>query len=217
MSKSQQSLYPGPRSGPLLQLIGKLFLKATGWRLQASIPNSAGMVVIAAPHTTNWDFIFLLAAAFALRLKINWMGKDTLFTPPFGYIMRGLGGIAVDRSTQSNAVDQLASRFRDGKKLALVVSAPGSRRKAQFWRSGFYWIAHSAQVPVVCGYLDYQKKVAGLGLAFVPTGNITADMDRIREFYRDIAGKYPDQVSTPLLKEELKEERKKESNGGPPD
>jgi len=202
MSKSPQSLHSGPRSGLLLQLIGNLFLRATGWKLQANMPDSPGMVIIAAPHTTNWDFIFLMAAAFALRLRINWMGKDTLFTPPLGYIMRGLGGIAVNRSQQTNVVEQLAVRFSDGKKLALVVSAPGTRRKAKFWKSGFYWIANSAQVPIVCGYLDYRKRVAGMGLSFVPTGNVITDMDRIREFYRDIAGKYPDQVTPPVLKEE---------------
>ena len=211
MSKSQQSLHSSPRSGPLLQFIGTLFLKAAGWDLQATIPNSAGMVVIAAPHTTNWDFIFLMAAAFALRLKINWMGKDTLFKPPLGFIMRGLGGIAVNRDKNTNVVEQLAIRFSNDKKLALVVSAPGTRKKAQFWKSGFYWIANRAQVPIVCGYLDYQKKVAGMGLSFVPTGNVTADMDRIREFYRDIAGKYPHQVTTPLLKEELQEELRENS------
>ncbi len=211
MSKSQQSLHSSPRSGPLLKFIGTLFLKATGWDLQATIPNSAGMVVIAAPHTTNWDFIFLMAAAFALRLKINWMGKDTLFKPPLGFIMRGLGGIAVNRDKNTNVVEQLAIRFSDDKKLALVVSAPGTRKKAQFWKSGFYWIANRAQVPIVCGYLDYQKKIAGMGLSFVPTGNVTADMDRIRDFYRDIAGKYPDQVTTPVLKEELQEELRESS------
>jgi 1-acyl-sn-glycerol-3-phosphate acyltransferase len=146
-------------------------------------------------------------------LKINWKGKSTLFTPPLGYIMRALGGIAVDRGKNTNVVDKLAIRFSNGKKLALVVSAPGTRRQAQFWKSGFYWIAHKAQVPVVCGYLDYRKKVAGMGLSFVPTGNVTTDMDRIREFYRDIAGRYPDQVTPPLLKEELQDESSKNPPG----
>jgi 1-acyl-sn-glycerol-3-phosphate acyltransferase len=97
------------------------------------------------------------------------------------------------------------------------VSAPGTRKKARFWKSGFYWIANSAQVPIVCGYLDYEKKTAGLGLAFVPTGNVTADMDRIREFYRDIAGKYPDQVTPPLLKEELNDKLKEAASENSPD
>ncbi|MDK1025167.1 MAG: lysophospholipid acyltransferase family protein [Gammaproteobacteria bacterium] len=205
MSKPQQSIHPGPRSGLLLQLVGKVFLKATGWKFEGSLPNAAGMVVIAAPHTSNWDFIYFLAGAFVLRLKVNWMGKDTLFTPPFGYIMRGLGGIAVNRSKHTNVVEQLALEFRDGKKMALVVPASGTRKKTPFWKSGFYWIAIKANVPIVCGYLDYRKKIAGLGLSFVPTGDVTADMDRIREFYRDIQGKYPDKVSTPVLKEELQE------------
>lgn len=205
MGNSPQPMHPGPRSGPLLQLVGKIFLKATGWKFEGSVPNSAGMVIIAAPHTSNWDFIYLLAAAFMLRLKVNWMGKDTLFTPPFGYFMRGMGGIAVNRSKHSNVVEQLALEFRDGNKLALVIPVSGTRKKTQFWKSGFYWIANKANVPIVCGYLDYKKKIAGLGLSFVPTGDVIADMDRIREFYDGITGKYPDKMSTPLLKEELNE------------
>jgi 1-acyl-sn-glycerol-3-phosphate acyltransferase len=203
-----EHLKPGqipPDSGAVRQLIGRVFLKLARWRIDGNIPASSQMVVIAAPHTTNWDFIYLIAAAFCFRLKINWMGKDSLFSNPFGFFMRWMGGIAIDRSRNTNLVSQLIETMQDGQPLAVVIPPSGTRRKTEFWKSGFYRIAEGAKIPIVCGFLDYDKKVAGMGLTLTPSGDIRADMDRIRGFYKDIRGKYPQHTDTIRLREELEE------------
>ncbi len=191
-----------PDSGRLLQLVGRAFLKLTGWKLAGGVPANSQMVVIAAPHTTNWDFIYLIAAAISFRLKINWMGKASLFKPPLGIFMRWMGGISIDRSKQTNLVAQLTAKYAAGEHLAVVIPPSGTRSPTEYWKSGFYWIAREARVPIVCGYLDYPKRIAGLGLSFTPTDDIRADMDRIREFYQDIQGKYPSNASSIRLREE---------------
>ncbi len=159
------------------------------------------MVVIAAPHTSNWDFIFLLAAAYSFGISINWLGKDGLFKTPLGPLLKYLGGVPVDRSKPNNMVQTLSAEIEHGVGINLVVPPSGTRGYTDYWKSGFYRIAQAAQIPMVCGYLDYEKKEAGLGPAFLPT-EVGADMDRLREFYKDIVGKYPDQKSRIRLREE---------------
>ena len=106
--------------------------------------------------------------------------------------MRWLGGIPINRDSENGVVDQIAKQFRESEKLVVAIGPSGTRKKKDYWKSGFYWIAHTAQVPILCGYLDYGQKKACLGLSFVPTGDIKEDMDRIREFYQGIQGKYPE-------------------------
>lgn len=182
--------------------IGKLFMRLSRWHVAGALPPSRKLIVIAAPHTTNWDFVFLLGAAYVFRLKIHWLGKHMLFTPPFGFIMKWLGGIPVDRSHTTNMVQQLKMRFDEASQLAIVIPPAGTRRSTQYWKSGFYWTAFEARATVVCGYLDYNKKIAGLGLSFIPTGNVKEDMDAVRKFYEGIEGKYPELASAIRLKEE---------------
>ncbi|MBO6556319.1 MAG: 1-acyl-sn-glycerol-3-phosphate acyltransferase [Pseudomonadales bacterium] len=159
------------------------------------------MIIIAAPHTSNWDFIFLLAAAYSFGISVNWLGKDGLFKTPLGRLLKYLGGVPVDRSKPNNLVQTLSAEIEHGIGINLVVPPSGTRGYTDYWKSGFYRIAQAAQIPMVCGYLDYEKKEAGLGPAFLPT-ELGADMDRLREFYKDIVGKYPDQKSRIRLKEE---------------
>ena len=106
--------------------------------------------------------------------------------------MRWLGGIPVDRDSEHGVVDQIARQFGEPDRLVVAIGPEGTRKKKDHWKSGFYWIAHTAQVPILCGYLDYGRKEACLGLSFVPTGDIKKDMDRIREFYQSIQGKHPE-------------------------
>jgi|TARA_Y100000310_G_scaffold270129_1_gene283762 1-acyl-sn-glycerol-3-phosphate acyltransferase len=202
MQTDQLSEHDGPRYSYPIHLFGRLFAKITRWRVTGRVPDNGKMVIIAAPHTTNWDFVYLMMAAFVFRLKIHWMGKRTLFKPPFGTFMRLLGGIAVDRNQSGNLVDQLTQEFQQQERLAVAIPPSGTRRKTDYWRSGFYWIAHQAQVPIVCGYLDYQQREAGLGLSFVPTGDVRADMEKLRDFYREKVAKYPHRSSRIRLREE---------------
>jgi 1-acyl-sn-glycerol-3-phosphate acyltransferase len=170
-------------------------MKLAGWKVVGALPpGAAKSVFIAAPHTSNWDLPYTLMVAFVLRLNIYWMGKEQIFKPPFRGIMMWLGGIPINRASSNNVVAASAEAIlaADGP-LQLVVPPEGTRSKARYWKTGFYYIAQSAQVPIVMAYLDYSRKVGGLGPVFEPTGDIEADMIRIKAFYAPFKGKNPDQ------------------------
>jgi len=189
--------HQAPASGLVKYWIARCFLRATGWDVIGQIPEHKKFVLIGAHHTSNWDFPYGMAATHIYRLKTSWMGKDTLFKGSLGWFMRAMGGIPVDRSSPHGVVAQITSQLENVDKLAVLIAADGTRKKMDHWKSGFYWIAHRAQVPIVCGYLDYQKKQACIGLSLMPTGNVKRDMDLIRDFYRNVKGKYPD-LETPV-------------------
>jgi 1-acyl-sn-glycerol-3-phosphate acyltransferase len=186
-----------------LALVGALFLRLAGWRVEGSLPPGVRRaVVIAAPHTTNWDLPYMLAVSYVLGVRPSWLGKRELFRAPFGRLMRWLGGIPVDRDRRMNLVEQAADRLREADRLFLVIPPSGTRSRAPHWKSGFYHIARTAGVPVVCAFLDYATKTGGIGLTFTPSGDIGRDMDRLRLFYRDVRGKYPDNETPIRLSEE---------------
>ena len=144
----------------------------------------------------------MLATAYAMRVHISWFGKHTLFIPPWGWFMRTLGGIPVDRRAPQSLVMQMAEKFKTSDDLVLAVPPEGTRSKVNFWKSGFYHIASHSGVPIGLGYLDYESKLCGLGMFVIPSGNVNEDMDKIRAFYRNVRGKYPDLESEPRLEEE---------------
>jgi 1-acyl-sn-glycerol-3-phosphate acyltransferase len=183
--------------------LARAFLSATGWEPEGARPTAPKFVLIAAPHTSNWDLAYLLALSETFDLRVSWLGKHSLFYPPLGSVMRAVGGIPVVRHKRSNMVTQVAELFAERDELALVVPAEGTRGYAEYWKSGFYRIAQAAQVPIVFGYLDYARKRGGFGAkALVPTGDLHADMDVIRAFYGDKVGKYPAQFGPVRLREE---------------
>jgi|TARA_B100001971_G_scaffold45865_1_gene40764 1-acyl-sn-glycerol-3-phosphate acyltransferase len=196
--------HPAPKCNEFAYWLGQLVLKITGWRVEGNVPDNKNMIIIGAPHTSNWDVLFLLSAAYSFRLSIHWLVKDTWFVPGIGSILAFLGAVPVDRSRATFTVTRLAERIKNSDGLPLVVPPAGTRSYTKYWKSGFYRIAQEADVPVVCGFLDYSNKVAGLGLSFYLSGNVIEDMDRIREFYEPLAGKYPEKKSRILLKEEGK-------------
>jgi len=167
------------------------YLRLAGWKVLGSLPPEAQRsVFIGAPHTSNWDLPYTLMVAFALRLNVHWMGKASIFHFPFGGLMRWLGGLAVDRSKSNNLVAasaQAITQARDA--LQLIVPPEGTRSKAHCWKTGFYHTALTAQVPIVMAYMDYSRKVSGLGPLFYPTGDIEADMRTIKAFYAPFKGK----------------------------
>ena len=144
----------------------------------------------------------MLATAYAMRVHISWFGKHTLFIPPWGWLMRGLGGIPVDRRVPQTLVMQMVEKFRQSEDLVLAVPPEGTRSKVKVWKSGFYHIAAESGVPIGLGYLDYDRKLCGVGMFVTPSGNVTRDMNRIRSFYEDIRGKHPNLESEPRLREE---------------
>jgi 1-acyl-sn-glycerol-3-phosphate acyltransferase len=187
----------------LLAVLGAVFLRLAGWRVEGGLPHGlARAVVIAAPHTTNWDLPYMLAVSWVLGVRPSWLGKRELFRWPFGWLMRTLGGVPVDRTRRSNLVEQAAERLAESERLFLVVPPSGTRSRAPHWKSGFYHIARMARVPIVCAFLDYPTKTGGIGPVFVPSGDIGADMDRLRVFYRDVRGRYPENETPIRLSEE---------------
>ena len=164
-------------------------------------PVEGARIVVGAPHTSNFDFALMIALAWRTGLNIHWLGKRELFGGPFGPIMRALGGIAVDRKNPAGVVDRVIDLARQDDRFILIVTPEGSRT-GTVWRSGFYRIATGADLPVSLGYADGATRSAGIGPTFRLTGDVTADMDRIRDFYRDKTGVRPERKIEPRLREE---------------
>ena len=157
--------------------------------------------VAGAPHTSNWDFLYAVILFYYFNLDINWLGKESLFLWPLGPILRRLGGIAIDRSSRNNFVDQAVQAFNTRKQMILLLTPEGTRKKTDHWRSGFYYIALRANVPIVLGFLDYKNKIAGFGPTLIPSGDIEADMRIIREFFSQFTAKYPEKTGTVRIRE----------------
>ncbi|KPF47965.1 glycerol acyltransferase [beta proteobacterium AAP121] len=189
-----RTIFSTPVVNTCLRAASRGFLRATGWRIEGELPpGAAKAVLIAAPHTSNWDLPYTLMVAFSLRLNIYWMGKASIFRFPFGPVMRWLGGIAVDRSKTNNLVQASAEALvRADGPVQLVVPPEGTRGKTRHWKTGFYFIALEARVPIVLAYMDYHDKRSGLGPIFTPTGDVEADMAAIKRFYAPIRGKRAD-------------------------
>jgi 1-acyl-sn-glycerol-3-phosphate acyltransferase len=186
-----RTIFSTPIVNTLLRAFSVGYLKLAGWKVLGALPADAQRsVFIAAPHTSNWDLPYTLMVAFVLRLNIYWMGKASIFRFPFGPLMRWLGGISVDRAKSNHLVAASAQAIREAPgALQLIVPPEGTRSKTRYWKTGFYHIAVAAQVPIVMAYMDYKRKVSGLGPMFVPTGDLEADMLRIKAFYAPFKGK----------------------------
>ena len=168
-----------------------LFLRLFGWRVDGALPAASKAVVIAAPHTSNWDLPFMLAVSFALGVRPAWLGKREIFRWPFAGLMRRLGGLPIDRRSRQNVVQQVVAMIDGAERLYVVIPPSATRSRGPHWKSGFYHIARGAAVPVICTFLDYRRKVGGIGPVFVPSGDLRADMDVVRAFYATVTGKYP--------------------------
>jgi 1-acyl-sn-glycerol-3-phosphate acyltransferase len=178
--------------------VGRFALWLGGWKIAGSWPTDARMVVTAAPHTSNWDGIWMLAAAGAWRVRLRYMGKKSLTQGPFGWLVRWTGCIPIDRSQSNDVVAAMKQAF-DVDSMFLVVPPEGTRSAVEKWKSGFYHIAVGAQVPLIVGMMDYAKKTGGLALAFMPTGDYAADMARVEEFYRSTTPKHPGQAMKSIM------------------
>ncbi|MEJ2367043.1 MAG: lysophospholipid acyltransferase family protein [Acidobacteriota bacterium] len=169
--------------------LGKLCLRLYGWRIEGEFPNVSKLVIIVAPHTSNWDFVFGIAADFAVGLRASWLGKDSLFKKPFEPFFTWLGGIPTYRTQRRGMVDSAVAAFKEREALVLGVAPEGTRKAVEEWRTGFYHIALNADVPILMVYIDYVNKVLGLGPVKTPTGDLEKDMAEIRAFYRPYKGK----------------------------
>jgi 1-acyl-sn-glycerol-3-phosphate acyltransferase len=151
-------------------------------------------VIVFAPHTSNWDFPLLLLARDALGLRASYLGKHTLFRPPFGWIFRALGGIPVHRGEAHHLVDQIAHEFQARDHLWLAMAPEGTRQRTDHWKSGFYRIALAAKVPVLLTFIDAERKQCGVGPLLELSGDVERDLSLIREFYADKRGIHPEQA-----------------------
>jgi 1-acyl-sn-glycerol-3-phosphate acyltransferase len=172
-----------------------MVLRFLGWRLHGAIsPEMQKAVVIAAPHTSNWDLPYSLMAGFGLGLQAHWLGKASLFRFPFKGLMRWLGGIGVERSRPGQLVAAAVDCFKQAQgPLFLMIPPEGTRSKVREWKTGFYYIAQGANVPIILAYMDHAKKEAGFGPCLEVTGNLEADMATMKAFYAPIQGLKPDQ------------------------
>lgn len=177
-----------------MRRLANLILKLARWRMVGEPPRPQS-VLIGAPHTSNWDFVFALLGFWSLDIECRWVGKHTIFRPPFGWLMRRLGGIPLNRSTTREFVPEVVSWFEREPNLTLCIAPEGTRSRKEHWRSGFYWIAHGAGVPIGLAFLDYENRVGGIGDVIVPTGDIEADMEKIGAFYAEMRGKHPEKLS----------------------
>ena len=182
--------------------LARWFLNLGGWRLEGVKPEQNSYVLIAAPHTSNWDFAYMLAFATLFDIKIRWMAKHSLFYPPMGWITKAMGGIPIKRHKNGNVVADMVELFRNNPNLVLAVPAEGTRSRTEYWKSGFYHIAREAGVAILPSYLDFKEKRGGFGPALMPTGDISADMDYFREFYGPMEGKHPEDFGPIRLREE---------------
>ena len=182
--------------------LGKMYLWLVGWKMVGERPRLKKYVIIAAPHTSNWDVPLMLSLAYVYGIPVSWVGKHTLFRPPLGWLIRLLGGVPVDRRARHNAVQQMVDEFARRESFYLLITPEGTRGRTEYWKSGFYHIARGAGVPLVLGKLDFKRKLGGLVDVVDLTGDIKADMDRLRAFYHDVEGKYPNDFGPVRLREE---------------
>ena len=192
-----------PRRHPLRRIVARLFWATSRFRLVREEPVHHGpRVVIGAPHTSNWDFLLMLGIAWDAGVNLRWLGKKELFRGPAGPVMRALGGIAVDRKDASRVVGEVVALMAREPDALLVVTPDGTRSNSGFWRSGFYRIARDAGLPLGLGYVDRTTRTTGIGPTFELTGDVGADMDRIRAFYADKSGVRPEKRAEPRLRDE---------------
>lgn len=204
----------------LRRLLARLLWAVSPYRLVTEPAPSRPTILIGAPHTSNWDFVLMLGIAWRLGIDVRWLGKHTLFRAWRGPIMRALGGIAVDRRAPQQIVADVVARVRAGEVFGLVITPDGTRTNTSgVWKSGFYRIARETGMPVTLGFVDRTTMTTGLGPTIDLTGDVAADMDRIRAFYADKAGVRPELRGEPRLRDEsgLRDETGMRDETGLPD
>jgi 1-acyl-sn-glycerol-3-phosphate acyltransferase len=179
--------------------LARLIYRLAGWKAEGAAPNLPKFMIIGGPHTSNWDGIHMFLTSTSLGIRMYWLGKHTLFRSPYGWLMRWAGGIPVNRQSTKNAVEQVVDVFKQREHFTLIIAPEGTRKKVDYWKTGFYYIALGAGVPIVMAYIDYPRKRAGLGPAIMPSGDIEADFEIFRAFYADKVGLHPDQKGTIAL------------------
>ncbi len=178
------------RNNAFTRSFGRMLMRLSGWRAIGVMPDVPKVVVVVAPHTSNWDFVVGVMTLFALDIKISFLGKHTLFKGVFGKFMRAIGGIPVDRAKPHGIVGDTAAAINAAERMIFALSPEGTRRLDHGFKTGFLHIAHGANVPICLAYFDFANKVVGFGPTMMATGDIARDMDKVLAYYRPIRGRY---------------------------
>jgi 1-acyl-sn-glycerol-3-phosphate acyltransferase len=189
----------------ITEKIAKAVIKLLGWKAVGKMPNAPKYILVGYPHTSNYDTLIGIFIFLSMGVHIKWIGKQSLFKGPVGWLLKKTGGIPVNRQKSQNFVKNIQTVFNKYDRLVIALSPEGTRQKTDFWRTGFYYMALAAQVPIVLGYLDYPTKTGGFGPLIWPSGNIKQDMEKIRAFYQGIHGKYPQLEGAIRIKEKKQE------------
>ena len=176
----------------LLQKIGKFFLAITGWKFKGDIPRSDRIILVAGPHTSNWDFLLALAFIFGLNLNVFWIGKHTLFKNGFSKIMRKLGGIPVDRASPELLMNEVSHIVKKQQGVIIAISPEGTRKKVERLKSGFLRIAKTTNSQILLAGIDFESKLIHLGKLFQPSGNTESDLLNVHKYFRQFKGKRPE-------------------------
>lgn len=182
-----------PRRGNGLTKAGaRAIMGAAGWTIVGEVPDEPKIVLVGAPHTSNWDYIFTVLTVYSLGVDIHFVGKQSLFDNPLGGVMRFTGGIPIDRATSEGFVDKMVEEFNRRASFVLAIMPEGTRARddGSKWRSGFYHIAQGAGVPMVLVIFDYGRKTMRMGPTFWPSGNYEADLAKIQACFAGVQGKY---------------------------
>jgi 1-acyl-sn-glycerol-3-phosphate acyltransferase len=179
-----------------------LLWHASGWKLATPFPETDKYVIIAAPHTTNWDYWHVLMASLKLRRRPLVTMKKEWFFFPLGVFLRLLGALPIDRGKNNSVIQEMADKFKERDRMVMVFSVEGSRKYTPYWKTGFYYTAHLANVPIMCVCIDYKHKHVGLRLVLQPTGNLEEDFEKIKACYMEWGRNplYPDLLSDIALK-----------------
>jgi 1-acyl-sn-glycerol-3-phosphate acyltransferase len=180
---------------PLLAALARMVLRITGWKLDVQLPNEPKMVILAAPHTSNWDGVIAITAGLALDIHMNIFVKHSLFRPPFGRLLRTLGAMPIDRRAPGGTVAVITRAFAKQPQMLVALAPEGTRSRAEKWKRGFHQIASNAGVPIVCAYIDYRRKRIGIGPVFRPSDSYAADLETIQAFYRTITPRHPERFA----------------------
>lgn len=184
------------------QALARRILARRGWTIVGEPPPDPVVVMVAAPHTSAWDFPLMVLMTRAAGVSPLFLGKRELFRGPMGPFMRRMGGISVDRANAAGVVAELAERAGTSERFQLVIAAEGTRTQGSYWKSGFYRLAQQAGVPICLGFCDGPTRTTGFGPTFHPSGDVRADMDLVRAFYADKRGIRPQNRTEPRLREE---------------
>lgn len=182
-----------PRRGNrLTRFTGRLSVAASGWSYEGNWPDEPKFIIAIVPHTSNVDFMIGLNILFSMGLRLDFMGKESLFWEPFGTFLRWLGGVPISRSTSGGAVGQAVEQFNQRDQFVLVITPEGTRAKVDKWKTGFYHIANGAGVPIVPAGFDYATKTVKIGPPLMPSGDMEADFAELREFYAGVQARIPE-------------------------